>query len=173
MEEDHRPAGEEGGYPPRRGGKADALQAVDDQHGHDGRGQHPPQIEHRLGGLLPPVKEQEGQQPGGLGLGEQAALHIHSCGGLVQQQQVKILHHKPGQRHSSGLAAGEQPGTLICKMFYAQRLHMQPGFFHIPLSQQDIVPYAHAICIVLLRHIPQTQALFQFSSRIVCRSYTG
>ena len=37
-----------------------APQAIDDEHGDNGGGQHPPQIEHQLGGIAAPVKEQKG-----------------------------------------------------------------------------------------------------------------
>ncbi len=42
------------------GEQGHALQAVDHQHHHDGRRQHPPQIQNGCRGLLP--EEQEGQE---------------------------------------------------------------------------------------------------------------
>ena len=45
-------------------GQKRTLETVDDEHGDDGGGQHPAQIEHQLGRTVPPVKEEEGQDPG-------------------------------------------------------------------------------------------------------------
>ena len=45
-------------------GAPEVPQAVDNQHGDDGRRQHLAQVQHHLGGLSAPVKEQKGQRPG-------------------------------------------------------------------------------------------------------------
>ncbi len=76
-------AGDKGGDPAGGGGEADALQAVDDEHGDNGRGQYAAQIEDDAGRVVTVVKKQERQRTGQEG----------DCG-----------HDQNGQR---GLAGGE------------------------------------------------------------------
>ena len=76
MEEDHHRHGQQSGQPlvedrrVQQGGEVGlhrqdvALETVDNEHGDDGGGKDPAQVQHQLGGVVSPVKEQEGEGAG-------------------------------------------------------------------------------------------------------------